>query len=75
MILVFDCPSCGRENEISIELENEFDYIEQDESKELVIVCAECENEVDLEMIVSVKERVNGFERNGLPRLALQGSQ
>lgn len=56
MILVFDCPSCGRENEISIELENEFDYIEQDESKELVIVCAECENEVDLEMIVSVSQ-------------------
>ncbi|WP_170235113.1 hypothetical protein [Helicobacter canis] len=56
MILVFDCPSCGRENELAIELENEFDYIEQDESKELVIVCAECENEVDLEMIVSVKE-------------------
>lgn len=56
MILVFDCPACGRENEISIELENEFDYIEQDESKELVIVCAECENEVDLEMIVSVSQ-------------------
>lgn len=56
MILVFDCPYCGRENEISIELENEFDYIEQDESKELVIVCAECENEVDLEMIVSVSQ-------------------
>ena len=56
MILIFDCPACGRENEISIELENEFDYIEQDESKELVIVCAECENEVDLEMIVSVSQ-------------------
>ena len=58
MILVFDCPACGRENEISIELENEFDYIEQDESKELVVVCQECENEVVLEMIVGVKESV-----------------
>lgn len=56
MILIFDCPACGRENEISIELENEFDYIEQDESKELVVVCQECENEVALEMIVGVKE-------------------
>lgn len=59
MILVFDCPSCGRENEISIELENEFDYIEQDESKELVIVCAECENEVEIILTISVK----GLER------------
>ena len=58
MILIFDCPACGRENEISIELENEFDYIEQDESKELVVVCQECENEVVLEMIVGVKESV-----------------
>lgn len=58
MILIFDCPACGRENEISIELENEFDYIEQDESKELVVVCQECENEVALEMIVGVKESV-----------------
>lgn len=58
MILIFDCPACGRENEISIELENEFDYIEQDESKEIVVVCQECENEVVLEMIVGVKESV-----------------
>lgn len=58
MILVFGCPYCGRENEISIELENEFDYIEQDESKELVVVCQECENEVALKVIVSVKECV-----------------
>ena len=56
MIMIFDCQSCGRENEISIELENEFDYIEQDESKELVVVCQECDGEVALEMIVSVKE-------------------
>lgn len=58
MILVFDCPFCGRENELAIELENEFDYIEQDESKKLVVVCQECENEVALEVIVSVKECV-----------------
>lgn len=58
MILIFDCPACGRENEISIELENEFDYIEQDESKELVVVCQECDGEVALEMIVGVKESV-----------------
>lgn len=57
MILVFDCPSCGRENEISIEFENEFDYIEQDESKELVIVCAECENEVEIDLTISIKEQ------------------
>lgn len=56
MILVFDCPYCGRENEISIELENEFDYIEQDESKDFAVVCQECEGEVDLEMIVSVSQ-------------------
>lgn len=57
MIMIFDCPACGRENEISIELENEFDYIEQDESKELAVVCQECDGEVALEMIVSVKEQ------------------
>lgn len=56
MILVFNCPYCGRENEIAIELEGEFDYIEQDESKELAVVCQECEGEVDLEMIVSVSQ-------------------
>lgn len=56
MILVFDCPYCGRENEIAIELEGEFDYIEQDESKELAVVCQECEGEVVLEMIVSVSQ-------------------
>lgn len=56
MILVFDCPSCGRENELAIELENEFDYIEQDESKDFAVVCQECEGEVDLEMIVSVSQ-------------------
>ena len=56
MILVFDCPYCGRENELAIELEGEFDYIEQDESKELAVVCQECEGEVDLEMIVSVSK-------------------
>ena len=58
MILVFDCPFCGRENELAIELENEFDYIEQDESKDLAVVCQECEGEVDLEMIVSVSQGV-----------------
>ena len=57
MILIFDCPSCGRENEISIELENEFDYIEQDESKELVVVCQECENEVEIDLTISIKEQ------------------
>lgn len=56
MILVFDCPYCGRENEPAIELEGEFDYIEQDESKELTIVCQECESEVVLKMIVSVSQ-------------------
>lgn len=56
MILVFDCPYCGRENETAIELEGEFDYIEQDESKELTIVCQECGNEVVLKMIVSVSQ-------------------
>lgn len=56
MILVFDCPYCGRENELAIELENEFDYIEQDESKDLSVVCQECGREVDLEMIVSVSQ-------------------
>lgn len=56
MILVFDCPYCGRENEISIELENEFDYIEQDESKDFSVVCQECGREVSLEMIVSVSQ-------------------
>lgn len=56
MILVFDCPYCGRENELAIELENEFDYIEQDESKDFAVVCQECEWEVDLEMIVSVSQ-------------------
>ena len=56
MILVFDCPYCSRENEIAIELEGEFDYIEQDESKELAVVCQECEGEVVLEMIVSVSQ-------------------
>lgn len=57
MILIFDCQSCGRENEISIELENEFDYIEQDESKELVVVCQECENEVEIDLTISIKEQ------------------
>lgn len=56
MILVFDCPYCGRENELAIELENEFDYIEQDESKDLSVVCQECGREVSLEMIVSVSQ-------------------
>lgn len=56
MILVFDCPYCGRENELAIELENEFDYIEQDESKDLSVVCQECGSEVSLEMIVSVSQ-------------------
>lgn len=56
MILVFDCPYCGRENELAIELEGEFDYIEEDESKELAVVCQECENEVVLKMIVSVSQ-------------------
>ena len=56
MIVIYDCPFCGRENEITTTLENEFDYIEQDESKDLVVVCDECGREVDLEMIISVKE-------------------
>lgn len=56
MILVFDCPYCGRENELAIELEGEFDYIEQDESKELAVVCQECEGGVDLEITVSVSQ-------------------
>lgn len=56
MIMIFDCPYCGRENELAIELENEFDYIEQDESKDFAVVCQECEGEVDLEMIVSVSQ-------------------
>ena len=56
MILVFDCPYCGREHELAIVLENEFDYIEQDESKDFAVVCQECEGEVDLEMIVSVSQ-------------------
>lgn len=46
----------GEKNELAIELEGEFDYIEQDESKELAVVCQECEGEVDLEMIVSVSQ-------------------
>lgn len=58
MILVFDCPFCGRENELAIELENEFDYIEQNESKDLSVVCQECECEVDLEMCVIVSQGV-----------------
>lgn len=56
MILVFDCPYCGRENELAIELEGEFDYIEQDESKELAVVCQECESGVDLEITISVSQ-------------------
>ena len=56
MILVFDCPYCGRENEIAIELEGEFDYIEQGESKELAVVCQECEGKVVLKMILSVSQ-------------------
>ena len=61
MILIFDCPFCGRENEITTKLENEFDYLEQDEIKELGCECQECEKEVGLEMLLSIGEVDNGF--------------
>ena len=54
--VIFDCPFCGRENEITTKLENEFDYLKQDEIKELGCECQECEKEIGLEMLLSVQE-------------------
>lgn len=56
MIMIFTCPICGRENEVNVKLENEFDYIEQDDWKELSTECDECSNDVELELSLSVKE-------------------
>lgn len=62
MILIYDCPFCGRENESTIYLEKEFDYIEAFDYKELEHKCLECGHIVELELELRVCENQREYD-------------